>query len=191
MMVAKTAAPKPGDYVIDVCAAPGGKSTHMAELLDGTGMVEARDLTEYKVELIEENRIRHGLSNMKAVQMDATVYDEASHEKADVLVCDLPCSGLGVMGRKTDIRYKMTQEKAEDLAALQRQILSVVYDYVKPGGTLLYSTCTIHRRENEDNVAWFLQEHPDFSLEMQRQMLPGEVGSDGFFLAKMIRSRDE
>lgn len=191
MMVAVTAAPKRGDYVIDVCAAPGGKSTHMAELLDGTGMVEARDLTEYKVGLIEENMVRHGLSNMKAVQMDATMYDVASSRKADVLVCDLPCSGLGVMGRKTDIRYKMTQQKAEDLAALQRQILSVVYDYVKPGGTLIYSTCTIEHRENEDNVAWFLQEHPDFSLELQRQMFPGEVGSDGFFLAKMIRSRDE
>ena len=163
----------------------------MAELLNGTGMVEARDLTEYKVELIEENRIRHGLDNMRSVQMDATVEDPKSHRKADILVCDLPCSGLGVIGRKTDIRYKMTGEKAHDLATLQRQILSVVYDYVKPGGTLLYSTCTIRREENEENVDWFLRSHPDFSLETQRQMFPGEVGNDGFFLAKLIRSRDE
>ncbi len=83
----------------------------MAELLQGSGMVEARDLTEYKVDLIRENIARHGLSNMKAVQMDATVDDPDSHQKADVLVCDLPCSGLGVMGKKTDIRYKMTKEK--------------------------------------------------------------------------------
>lgn len=187
MMVAETAAPKPGDYVIDVCAAPGGKSTHMAELMQGTGMVEARDLTEYKVGLIEENRIRHGLANLQAVQMDALVYDEASHEKADVLVCDLPCSGLGVMGKKTDIRYKMTKEKADELALLQRQILNVVSDYVKPGGTLLYSTCTIHKAENEDNVNWFLSEHPEFSLETMQQMYPGETGNDGFFLAKLMK----
>lgn len=180
---------KAGDTVIDVCAAPGGKSTHMAELLQGSGMVEARDLTEYKVDLIRENIARHGLSNMKAVQMDATVDDPDSHQKADVLVCDLPCSGLGVMGKKTDIRYKMTKEKAAELAKLQRQILSVVWDYVRPGGTLVYSTCTIHRSENEDNTAWFLKEHPEFSLEFQRQIFPGEAGSDGFFLAKLVRSK--
>lgn len=189
MLVAETAAPKKNDYVIDVCAAPGGKSTHMAELLQGSGMVEARDLTEYKVDLIRENIARHGLSNMKAVQMDATVDDPDSHQKADVLVCDLPCSGLGVMGKKTDIRYKMTKEKAAELAKLQRQILSVVWDYVRPGGTLVYSTCTIHRSENEDNTAWFLKEHPEFSLEFQRQIFPGEAGSDGFFLAKLVRSK--
>ena len=189
MLVAETAAPKKNDYVIDVCAAPGGKSTHMAELLQGSGMVEARDLTEYKVDLIWENIARHGLSNMKAVQMDATVDDPDSHQKADVLVCDLPCSGLGVMGKKTDIRYKMTKEKAAELAKLQRQILSVVWDYVRPGGTLVYSTCTIHRSENEDNTAWFLKEHPEFSLEFQRQIFPGEAGSDGFFLAKLVRSK--
>ena len=161
----------------------------MAELLQGSGMVEARDLTEYKVDLIRENIVRHGLSNMKAVQMDATVDDPDSHQKADVLVCDLPCSGLGVMGKKTDIRYKMTKEKAAELAKLQRQILSVVWDYVRPGGTLVYSTCTIHRSENEDNTAWFLKEHPEFSLEFQRQIFPGEAGSDGFFLAKLVRSK--
>ncbi|MGN0414887.1 MAG: 16S rRNA (cytosine(967)-C(5))-methyltransferase RsmB [Agathobacter sp.] len=185
MMVAQTAGPRPGDYVIDVCAAPGGKSTHMAELMQGTGMVEARDLTEYKVGLIEENRIRHGLTNLRAVQMDALVYDGDSHEKADVLVCDLPCSGLGVMAKKTDIRYKMTKEKAGELVLLQRQILDVVCDYVKPGGILLYSTCTIRKAENEDNVHWFLAKHPEFSLETMRQMYPGETGNDGFFLAKM------
>ena len=152
MLVAETAAPKKNDYVIDVCAAPGGKSTHMAELLQGSGMVEARDLTEYKVDLIRENIARHGFTNMKAVQMDATVDDPDSHQKADVLVCDLPCSGLGVMGKKTDIRYKMT-------------------------------------KENEDNTAWFLKEHPEFSLEFQRQIFPGEAGSDGFFLAKLVRSK--
>ncbi len=187
MMVAEAADIKKNDYVIDVCAAPGGKSTHLAELLGNTGMVEARDLTEYKVGLIEDNIARHGLSNMKAVRQDATVYDEASAEKADVLICDLPCSGLGVLGRKTDIRYKISEEQEEALAGLQRQILNTVHSYVKHGGILIYSTCTIDKKENEDNVAWFSKEYPEFALQQQRQMIPGEVGADGFFIAKFVR----
>lgn len=187
MMVAEAANVKEGQYVIDVCAAPGGKSTHLAELLKGTGCVEARDLTDYKVSMIEENIERHELSNMKAVCMDATEYDEASKEKADVLICDLPCSGLGVLGKKTDIRYKMSKEQQMELVELQRQILDTVHTYVKKGGTLIYSTCTIHKCENEENVAWFLEKYPEFHLEKKQQMLPGEVGNDGFFLAKMIR----
>lgn len=190
MTVAHAADPKKGDYIIDVCAAPGGKSSHLAELLAGSGMVEARDLTEYKVGLIEENILRHDLHNMKAVQQDATLFDEASVEKADILICDLPCSGLGVIGRKSDIRYKMTAEKAHDLAALQQKMLDTVWPYVKRGGKLIYSTCTIHKEENEDNVAAFLQKHPQFTLVEQRQIFPME-GSDGFFVAKMIRSTDE
>lgn len=190
MTVAHAADPKKGDYIIDVCAAPGGKSSHLAELLDGSGMVEARDLTEYKVGLIEENILRHDLHNMKAVQQDATLFDETSVEKADILICDLPCSGLGVIGRKSDIRYKMTAEKAHDLAVLQHEMLDTVWKYVKRGGKLIYSTCTIHKEENEDNVAAFLQKHPQFTLVEQRQIFPME-GSDGFFVAKMIRSTDE
>lgn len=187
MMVAQTALPKENSYIIDVCAAPGGKSTHLAEMMNGTGMVEARDLTPYKVDLIEENIKRHQLENMKAVVWDATVLDESAIEKADILICDLPCSGLGVMGKKTDIRYKMTPKKQEELVLLQREILGCVYRYVKPNGVLLYSTCTIHEAENEGNVAWFLEEHPEFYLESKVQMLPGEVGGDGFFIAKIRR----
>lgn len=191
MMVAHTADPKPGDYIIDVCAAPGGKSTHLAEMLRGTGMVEARDLTDYKVGLLEENIARHGLSNMKAVRWDARVLDEESVEKADILVCDLPCSGLGVMGKKTDIRYRMTPEKQGELVQLQREILQTVCSYVKPGGTLVYSTCTIHTDENEGNVEWFLQEHPEFTPVSREQMFPGDWGNDGFFIAKMKRNGNE
>ncbi len=187
MMVAETAGVHPGDYVIDVCAAPGGKSTHIAELLNNTGHVEARDLTGYKVGLIEENMKRHGLSNMSAKVWDATIEDADSIEKADVLICDLPCSGLGVLGKKTDIRYKMTKEKQQELVLLQRQILMAVHDYVKQGGTLVYSTCTINYNENEGNVEWFLNEFPHFSLESMRQLFPGELGQDGFFIAKLRR----
>lgn len=187
MMVAEAAAPRKGDYVIDVCAAPGGKASHLAEKLHGTGMVEARDLTQYKVSLMEENITRQCLANMKAVQMDATVWDENSVETADVLICDLPCSGLGVLGKKTDIRYKMTEEKQRNLVLLQRQILDTVHSYVKKGGKLIYSTCTIHPAENEGNVAWFLEKYPEFELVSQEQILPGNTCHDGFFIAKLKR----
>ena len=187
MRVAELADVKKGDYVIDVCAAPGGKSIYLAELLKGSGMVEARDLTEYKVGMLEENIKRHGLTNCKAVLMDALADDADSHGRADVLICDLPCSGLGVMGKKTDIRYKMTLEKAKELAGLQRQILSVVHNYVKPGGTLVYSTCTLHDEENEKNVEWFAKNFPEFGLVSQEQIFNRAGQGDGYFLCKFVR----
>jgi 16S rRNA (cytosine967-C5)-methyltransferase len=191
MMVAEAASPKEGDTVIDVCAAPGGKSTHIAEKMKGTGMVEARDLTDTKVALIEENIKRNGLKNMRAVKMDATVYDSDSHEKADILICDLPCSGLGVMARKTDIRHKIMQDKLQDIVVLQQNILTQVLDYVKPGGTVIYSTCTVNKAENEEMVRFILKNHPEFDLLSEKQIFPGENGSDGFFLAKIIRKTED
>jgi len=189
MMVAELVAPKQGDYIIDVCAAPGGKSTHLAEKMKGTGMVEARDLTEYKVGLIEENITRHACANMKAVQMDATVLDEDSVGKADIVIADLPCSGLGVMRKKTDIKYKMTPDKMTSLVELQRDMLHIVCNYVKEEGILLYSTCTIHRGENEENVAWFLEKHPEFELLSMQQLFPQEEFGDGFFIAKLRKTK--
>ena len=176
---------KKDSYIIDVCAAPGGKSVHLAEKLGGTGMVEARDLTEYKTDLIRQNIARHQLSNMRAVQMDATVLDEASIGKADVVIADLPCSGLGVMRRKTDIKYKMTLQTEQELVSLQRNMLETVCQYVKVGGTLLYSTCTMDKMENEDNVTWFLKQHPQFELVKMQQIFPQKTYGDGFFLAKL------
>ncbi len=188
MLVSRLAEPKSGDTVIDVCAAPGGKSIHMAELLEGSGLVEARDLTPQKVALIQENISRCGLPNIRAVQADAREFRPKDRERADIVLADLPCSGLGVIGKKPDIKYKMTPEKQKELAKLQREILAVAVQYVKPGGTLMYSTCTINREENEDNVAWFLQENPDFSLEMQTQRLPQAGIWDGFFIAKLKKA---
>jgi 16S rRNA (cytosine967-C5)-methyltransferase len=138
---------------------------------------------------------------MDAVKWDATVTDENMLEKVDVLVADLPCSGLGVLGKKTDLKYKMSAQTQEDLVDLQRNILSTVQAYVKPGGTLIYSTCTIHKEENEGNVHWFLEQFPEYELvllkdslcqELQEsvkeegclQLLPGIHESDGFFIAK-------
>ena len=190
MMVAEYAAPKEGDHCIDVCAAPGGKSIHLAEKLKGTGHVEARDISEQKVALIDENIKRCRLTNITAKCQDATVLDEASVRTADVLIADLPCSGLGVLRRKTDIKYRMNPEGEESLVALPRQILSVVCEYVKPGGTLIYSTCTIHAAENEENARWFEQTHPEFTLDVMRQMFPEEHLGDGFFIAKFKRKQD-
>lgn len=183
MKAALLAAPRPGDYCIDVCAAPGGKSLHLADLLAGTGMVEARDLTDQKTDLIRENMERAGVRNMKVVRMDAVVPDEASYEKADIVLADLPCSGLGVLGKKRDLKYRMTPEQQKELAELQRKILGTVWRYVRPGGTLIYSTCTVHREENEGNTRWFLDHYP-FLLKEQVQMLPGEGPWDGFYIAK-------
>ena len=185
MMVAETVDPVKDSYIMDVCAAPGGKSVHLAEKLGGTGMVEARDLTDYKTDLIRQNIARNQLSNMRAVQMDATVLDEASIGKADVVIADFPCSGLGVMRRKTDIKYKMTLQTEQELVSLQRKMLETVCQYVKAGGTLLYSTCTMDKMENEDNVTWFLKQHPQFELVKMQQIFPQKTYGDGFFLAKL------
>lgn len=204
MLVGEIAAPKEGDHIIDVCAAPGGKSIHLADKLNGTGQVKARDLTDYKVHLIRENIDRMQFDHISAEVMDASVLDENSVEKAEIVIADLPCSGLGVLGRKTDLKYKTTLEQAEELAELQKSILDVVWQYVKPGGTFVYSTCTINRAENMDNVHWFLEKHPEFILApiqehlcdalkdsvMKQgclQLLPGVHESDGFFIAKFQR----
>ncbi len=187
MLVAEWAAPKNGDVCIDVCGAPGGKSIHLAEKLDGTGSVEARDVSEHKVDLIRENIARCKLSNVTAKVWDATVLDEEVVGKADIVIADLPCSGLGVLRKKSDIKYRMNEETQRELVALQRKMLHVVADYVKPGGTLMYSTCTIHRAENEENVAWFIEQHPEFSVEKMQQIFPEEHLGDGFFIAKLLR----
>lgn len=208
MLVAHIANPSEGDTIIDVCAAPGGKSLHMAEMLHGTGHVEARDLTDYKVNLIQENILRSGVSNMEAVKQDATIPNEKSVGKADIVIADLPCSGLGVLGKKTDLKYKMTEETQDELVKLQRQILSNVQSYVKTDGTLIYSTCTIHTGENMENVHWFLKEYPQFELapieeflceelktsvqeEGCLQLLPGVHESDGFFIAKFKKKNQK
>lgn len=213
MLAGELADPQPGAQVIDVCAAPGGKALHaaekiyMAEVLKGTpdrGHVEARDLTEYKTELIRENIARSGLDNISAVCRDASAPDETAAGAADIVIADLPCSGLGVLGKKTDLKYKASPEGIESLVGLQRKILSCVKDFVKPGGVLMYSTCTVNPAENIDNVHWFLEGYPEFYLDDIReklcpelrdsveekgciQLLPGVHKSDGFFIARLKR----
>ncbi len=201
--VGEAADPKEGDYIIDVCGAPGGKSIHMADKLHGTGMVEVRDVTEHKVSLIQENIDRCGFENIRTKIQDALVLDQESIEKADIVIADLPCSGLGIIGRKPDIKYRLKPEDLDSLAILQREILSVVQSYVKPGGKLVFSTCTINKKENEENVQWFLNQFPFDSVDLTGklgdqltadtmkqgyiQLLPGIHPCDGFFLSAFIK----
>ncbi len=196
MMAVEMAGLSPGDMVLDVCAAPGGKSCHcagkllsMAEDIGKAGQVIARDLTPAKAQLILENVQRLGLPNVTVQVKDASVLYEEDRKRARVVLADLPCSGLGVLGRKADIKYRMNPEQMKELAALQRKILSVVQNYVADGGTLIYSTCTVNPEENMENALWF-QENFDFVMEDSRQYLPGIHGCDGFFIARFKKTKD-
>ncbi len=200
MLAVEVAGVKEGDVVLDVCAAPGGKTMLAAEKTGPNGTVIARDLSDMKVSYIEENAGRMCLDQVRVQVFDATVLDETMIEKADVVIADLPCSGLGIMSKKRDIKYHVTPESFAELQALQRQMLDVVSQYVKPGGTLLYSTCTINPMENEENRAYIL-EHLGFEAvsiaeylpkELQSetanagylQLIPSLHKSDGFFISK-------
>lgn len=195
-----------GDYVMDVCAAPGGKSMHAAEKTGETGMVDARDVIASKIYLMQENAERLKIRNIKMKVQDACEEEESMYEKADVVIADLPCSGLGVMGRKGDIRYQASLDGIRELAALQRKILSVVSKYVKPGGILLYSTCTITKEENLENREWILENTGLLPVSIEEilpealkgstgtegylQLLPGVHESDGFFIAKFMKKAE-
>ena len=205
-LVGVIAEPKSGDFVLDVCSAPGGKTLDMADRLSGTGLVEARDLTEYKIFLVEQNVSRCGFANVRTKVADARIFDAESEGKADLVLADLPCSGLGIIGKKPDIRMRLKESDLSSLAALQREILSAVWRYVKPGGTLIYSTCTIDRMENEENAAWILNNLPfrkkeisgllpeplrGWCHENEIQLLPGVFPCDGFYIAAFERKEQE
>ena len=203
MLVAEIANPSKSDYVIDLCAAPGGKSLHMGDKMEGYGTVDARDVSQYKVDLIEENIHRASSINVQARVKDATVFDVDSECQADIVLADVPCSGYGVIGKKPEIKYRSTAQKEEELVILQRNILDKAAEYVKPRGVLIFSTCTIAKEENEENMMWFMNNHP-FKLESidpyipdelksettalgYLQLLPGVHGTDGFFIARFRR----
>ena len=135
-----------------ICAAPGGKTMHAADILNGTGKVISCDISKSKTELIRENVKRTGFGNICVYENDALLYKEEWKEKADIIIADLPCSGLGVTGKKCDIKYKTKPGDIEELAALQRDILEIAGRYVKPGGRLIYSTCTVTQEENLENL---------------------------------------
>lgn len=209
MMAGEYVKPSTDSLIVDVCAAPGGKSINAAlklaeaaydnkdipesgiskEVLKGiTGRVIARDVSDYKASLIDDNVARLGVPYIDVDVHNALEFDEELEGKADIVIADLPCSGLGIMGRKPDIRYNITKEKIDDIISLQRDILKVVSRYVKTGGTLVYSTCTINRAENEDNADWICNTL-GFSKDGEyRQMLPSaKADNDGFFVAGLIK----
>lgn len=172
------------DCCMDICAAPGGKTLLAAEK---AARVLSRDVSEYKAAYIYENCTRMGLADKVEVQVwDATEKDESKMEWADVVIMDVPCSGLGVLGKKRDIKYNVAPESLESLSLLQRQIVENSWQYVKKNGTLLYSTCTIHRAENEEMSRWICKNFP-FELEVEKQFLPGISTGDGFYYAKLRR----
>ena len=147
-----------GDTVADLCAAPGGKSMILAAAAGSEGRILAYDISEDKRALIDENAKRLSLNNIESGVWDATVYNEELEGKADVVMADLPCSGLGVMGRKCDIRHNINTKDLAELGRLQRKILGNAVRYLKSGGTLVFSTCTVSRQENEENAAWLINE---------------------------------
>ena len=203
MIAGEVSAPKPNDFIIDVCAAPGGKSLHAALAMEGSGYVLSCDLTLAKVQLIDENKTRLGVKNLQTKVQDARVLSQDLIEKADIVIADLPCSGLGIIGRKPEIKYRINDEQIKELSQLQREILEVVWKYVKPGGRLIYSTCTLSKEENEENYSWFIKNHPFESESLDKYLpeelhtentkngwlclLPGIHKSNGFFVSSMVR----
>lgn len=183
MCAIEAAGIKEGYRIIDVCAAPGGKTTAAAEMLNGTGSIISMDLSSDKLSLIEENVNRLGFDNITVAEHDARELIEDYIEQMDLVIADVPCSGLGIIGRKNDIKYRLTEKQLKELVELQRQILSTAHRYVKKGGTLLFSTCTINKEENYENVKWFLANHPEFKMESQRLFLQGVDKCDGFYYA--------
>ncbi len=169
-------------HAIDVCAAPGGKSCHVAELLKNRGTVEARDISDRKIDKILENRDRLGLDNLDAVVMDAAIHHDESDNSADLLICDLPCSGLGVMGRKNELKYRVKPEDISSLAELQRSILKNSVPYLKNGGRLVFSTCTVTHEESTDQKQW-IETELGLIPEAERMYLPSPGGPDGFYAA--------
>lgn len=182
---------------------------HAASLLTN-GVVLARDVSLHKLERIEENIARIGMSNIRTQQFDGRVFDPSAEECADVVLVDAPCSGLGVLGRKAEIKYRMTVSEQRKLVKLQRELLEQAARYVKPGGRLIYSTCTINRQENEQQVEWIVEKFGFRPIDLTEtvgrfwngsaegeqtfggmetlkrgyvQLLPGIHGCDGFFLA--------
>ncbi len=194
-----------GMDILDVCAAPGGKSLFAAWLLNGTGSIMACDVSEYKTARIEENAKRLGYENLVTKVKDATVLDSTLVGTKDLVIADVPCSGLGVIGKKPDIKYNCTKEGINNLVEVQRAILANVQEYVKENGVLMFSTCTVCEQENMENVFWFLE---NFSFELESitpylpdelcgestdagylKLLPGIHKTDGFFVARFRKRK--
>ena len=204
MLAAMAVGARPGMNVIDACAAPGGKTALMAEMMQDTGRVYAYELHEHRVELIKKNAERLRLYNIRPVCADATVLRSENEGVMDAVLLDAPCSGLGVMMNKPDLKYRLKGENIAELVDIQRRLLDTCCRYVRPGGTLVYSTCTLLSDENRNQVRAFLERHDEFVLDDDPSWVPEKLmerfeggmmqllahrdrGMDGFFIAKMRR----
>ena len=189
----------PGDVALDLCAAPGGKTTHIAELLEDEGKVYSFDLHENKLSLINENLHRLGLNNVEVEAMDATKLNSKYVACADKVLIDVPCSGLGIIRKKPEIKWNKSRKSLKDLVPTQRAIMENAWMYLKNGGTMIYSTCTLNTEENQDNIEWFLNKYKDAKVEKiflgnmdnfiynndgSLTILPNQY-MDGFFVAKL------
>lgn len=203
MLTAPTLDLKENQKVLDLCSAPGGKTTHIAEIMRNTGHVYAYDIHKNKLSLIQENIKRIGITNTTCDVIDATVYTEDLFESADRVLMDVPCSGLGIIRKKPEIKWSKHIINIKSIIDTQRKIMDNASKYVKKGGVLVYSTCTLNKEENEGNIDWFIESHPEFKMEPvffgkldniryndngSITILPNEY-MDGFFIAKIIKSR--
>ena len=184
--------------ILDTCAAPGGKSLHIASKYFNSSLVSC-DKYIHKLKLIEDNTAKLGISNIEIKEQDATINNSSFNDKFDIVICDVPCSGIGVIKNKPEIKYKITNSHVEEISKLQYQILNNSKKYVKNDGILMYSTCTIDKRENIENINKFLKENKNFRLENISlnnsivkarkngvlEILPDEYSCDGFFIAKL------
>ena len=196
---------KRGQQILDCCAAPGGKTCYMAEMMGGTGRIQAWDIHDHRVKLIEAQAKRLGLENIRPMVRDAAKKREDLYRTMDAVLLDAPCSGLGFMAQKPDLKLRVTEESVVELTELQARLLDTVCEYVKPGGTLVYSTCSVLKDENEKQAAGFLARHPEFEetelpdtipekyRRMRKtglQLLEHRDGIEGFYLIRMRRKND-
>ncbi|WP_347550395.1 16S rRNA (cytosine(967)-C(5))-methyltransferase RsmB [Pseudalkalibacillus hwajinpoensis] len=205
MLVARALGVEPGQSVLDACAAPGGKTTHIAERLNGSGHVNSLELHAHKVKLIKKQAERLKLSTIEAETLDSrTVSERFKPNSFDRILVDAPCTGFGVLRRKPDIKWSKQEEDIDRITKVQKGILDSQASLLKPGGKLVYSTCTIEEAENQEVVKQFLQDHPEFELDQtladrlpekatqycedgQLQLLPHYFGTDGFYIACFIK----
>ena len=205
MLVARALKPKHHSKVLDTCSAPGGKTTHVAELMRQTGTVYAHDVYEHKIKLIEDNVKRLGLTNVVATLQDATTLNERyESDSFDAVLVDAPCSGLGILRRHPEVKITKQPSDLDEIMMIQKKILNTVAPLVKVGGTLVYSTCTVNRKENDKMVEQFLAQHPEYELDATLvnrlpevlheqtkkgmvQLFPGDYQTDGFFIACLKR----
>ncbi len=179
--------PQPNEKILDACSSPGGKTTYMAELMKNQGEIRAWDLHEHRVKLVEKAANRLGISMIKTEIKDAMIYEEKYAEYFDKILLDVPCLGIGVLKRKPDIKWKRKKEDIEEITKIQKKILENCSKYVKKGGELVYSTCSILKKENEDIIYKFIKNNTNFEIIKLVQVYQNEK-NDGFFIAKMRKN---